>query len=426
VALPFFLTRLLARSGVGRFLPSVQRRTDGGGAFVRFYSDRVLAAPYADLCAAANFLEAAGPDAIDLGEGVPRFDLVPSASTKLPADRRGWPPPWGLPELREAVADQLRAGGQATINPADEVLITLGAAGAFTLVLDTFLNPGGRVVLFDPTSPLYGFALRQRRARIRWVPTWVEDGRIRFHLQSLARALRGARLVLVNSPANPTGGTFTAEDLDQLAWWADRNDTLIINDEVFERYHYDGAQARVTDIPRARPRTVTLGGVSKGYGLAAARVGWLAGHRHLVRPCTLSAALQTLWVPTLCQQIALAALRQGDEAFGPLREEFRSRRQYVYERLRALGLNPAWPAGAFFFWVPIGELGLSGQAFAERLWQARKVRVWPGRFFGPSGGDFVRLSYAAEDGRLREGLARLADFVRTLRSSTGLGDSQAA
>jgi aspartate/methionine/tyrosine aminotransferase len=426
VALPFFLSRLLARSGAGRFLPSVQRWTDGGGAFVQFYSDRVLAAPYPDLRAAADFLELSGPDAIDLGTGTPRFDLVPSTSTKLPADRRGWPPTWGLPELRAAVADQLRADGPVSYNPADEVLITPGAAGAFTLALDTFLNPGGRVVLLDPTSPLYWLALRQRRARIRWVPTWVEDGRVRFHLQSLARALRGARLVVLSCPANPTGGTFAAEDFDQIAWWADRNDTLIVNDEVFASYRYDGALVRVTDIPRARPRTITLGSVSKAYGLAAARVGWLAGHRHLVRPCALSAALQTLWVPTLCQQIALAALRQGEEALGPVREELRSRRQYVYERLRSLGLSPAWPAGAFFFWVPVGDLGLDGQTFAERLRQARKVLVWPGRFFGPSGRDYVRLSYAAEEGRVHEGLARLADFVRALRSSEGPAEPQAA
>jgi len=146
-------------------------------------------------------------------------------------------------------------------------------------------------------------------------------------------------------------------------------------------------------------------------------VGWLAGHRHLIRPCTLTAILHAAWPPTLCQQIALAALRQGDEAFASIHKEFDSRRRYTYERLQAMGLKPVWPAGAFFVWVPIRELGLSGIVFARKLLQAKRVLVSPGEFFGPSGGGHVRISYAADDGRLREGLTRLAEFVHDLKGS---------
>src|SRR5438067_6567516 len=125
-----------------------------------------------DLDAAGECLEPRGPEVIDLGQGAPRFDLLPSAATKLPADRRGWPPLGGLPELRAAVAEKLLADNQLAANPADEILITLGASGAFRLAADTFLNRGNRVVLFDPCSPLYSLMLRHRRARLRWVTTW--------------------------------------------------------------------------------------------------------------------------------------------------------------------------------------------------------------------------------------------------------------
>ena len=418
MSVPLPLAKLLIRSGITSLLPWVRRRTGGAGPFLHYYSDRVLSAPYPDLTEAADFLELHGPDAIDLSQGAPRFDLVPSGTTKLPVDRRGWPPPWGLPELREVVAARLRTDARLAVSPADEVFITHGAAGAVTTAFDTFLNPGGRVVLFDPCSPLYLFALRSRWAHIRWVPTWVEEGRLRFRLEQLVNALRGARLIVVNTPANPTGGVIAAEDLDQITWWADRRDVLILNDDVFERYRYEGDGACVADFPRARRRTLTVGGVSKGYALASARVGWLAGHRHLVRPCALTATLQAPFVPTLCQQVALAALRQSSEGFAPIKEEFTARRRYAFERLHAMGLKPAWPAGAFFFWVPVQKLGLSGQEFAERLRQEKKVLVWPGRFFGPGGTDYIRLSYAADDGRLREGLARLGDFVRGLSAES--------
>jgi aspartate/methionine/tyrosine aminotransferase len=414
VAVPFLLTKLLIRSGIARFLPSVRRLTDGGGAFLHYYSDRVLAAPLQEVREAAAFLEVHGPDAIDLSLGAPRFDLVPSASTKLPADRRGWPPPCGLPELRRAVADKLQADHQLTVNPAEEVLITLGAGGALNLLADTFVNPGQRVVLFDPTSPLYPFALQHRRARLHWIPTWTEEGRIRFRYEHLVKAMRWAQLIVVATPSNPTGGVFPAEDLEQIAWWANRRDVLIVHDTVFERFQYEGDRTCIGTLPKAQRRTLTLGSTSKGYALASARVGWLAGYRHLIRPCALSAALQTSLVPTLCQQIALTALRQGNDAFAPLRDELASRRRYAYERLQALGLKPDWPAGGFFLWFPVPLFGLSGLAFAERLLQSSKVLVTPGQFFGPRGADHVRLSYAVEDGRLREGLSRLAEFLKRL------------
>jgi aspartate/methionine/tyrosine aminotransferase len=411
-----FLAKLLIRTGIARLVPAVQRLTDGGGAFLHYYSNHVLSAPIAELREFAAFQEVYGPDAIDLALAAPRFDLVPSGSTKLPADRRGWPPPWGLPELREAVAERFLIDQRLAFNPSEEVLITPGATGAFSVALDTFVNRGDRVVLFDPTSPLYVLGLRHRRARLRWLSTWMDKGRTRFRLDALAKALSGARLIVLTSPGNPTGGVIAAEDLEQIAWWAQRKDVLIYSDEVFERYHYDRPPPSIATFAKARRRTLTVGSMSKGHALASLRVGWLAGYRHLVRPCALTAVLRSPFVPTLCQQVALAALRLRNEAFQTIHAEFASRRHYAFERLQALGLEPVWPAGAFFLWVPVQALGTNGRGFAEQLLHAKRVLVSPGAAFGPSGSGHVRLSYATEDGRLREGLSRLADFVQQRRA----------
>ena len=102
--------------------------------------------------------------------------------------------------------------------------------------------------------------------------------------------------------------------------------------------------------------------------------------------------------------------------FQPIHAEFEARRRYAFERLQALGFEPAWPAGAFFLWLPVRTLGLDERTFAQRLLQAKRVLLSPGRLYGPSGSGHVRLSYAAEDGRLREGLSRLADFVQGLQT----------
>src|SRR5207253_11443155 len=119
-------------------------------------------------------------------------------------------------------------------------------------------------------------------------------------------------------------------------------------------------------LPKAFKRTLTIGSVSKGYGLASARVGWLAGDRHLVRPCLLTSALQSPFVPTLCQQIATAAL-QNKAALTLVRENFAARRRYTFDRLRSMDFNLAWPAGAFFLWAPVWQLEMNGQQFADGL-----------------------------------------------------------
>jgi len=125
----------------------------------------------------------------------------------------------------------------------------------------------------------------------------------------------------------------------------------------------------------------------------------------------LTAALHCPFVRRLCQQIALQALRPGGDTLRSVRDEFASKRAYAYERLQAMDLNPSWPAGAFFFWVPVWQLGLSGRAFADGLLRSKRVLVTPGDPFGPSGAGYVRVSYVSEDGRLREGLSRLAEYV---------------
>jgi aspartate/methionine/tyrosine aminotransferase len=426
VSVPLLLTKTLIRTGIAGWLPSVRRLLGNGSSYLSYYSDRVLTAPLAELSDAAALLEQHNGDVIDLALGSPRFDLTPSGSTKLPADQRDWPSPGGIPELRSAVAEKLHADHAQTYNPEQEVLVTAGATGAFHVALETFVNRGDVVVLFDPTSPLYPLSVRHRGGKVRWVTSWMEDGRTHFHLAELAKSLHGAKLLVVNSPANPTGGVLSPDDLEQIAWWANRRNVLIYNDEVFERFLYDGEPATIATLPTARNRTLTAGAVSKGHALASMRVGWLAGCKHLIRPCGVISALQTPFVPTLCQQVALTALRQEEKYFEPIHSGFESRRRYAYERLQALELRPAWPAGAFFFWLPVWEQDYSGREFADQLLRDKKVLVTPGDLFGPSGKGYVRLSFAAEDGRLHEGLRRLGEFLKRPSDSRKEETKQAA
>jgi aspartate/methionine/tyrosine aminotransferase len=412
---PLWITKALVRAGIARWLPSVRRRLGGGAAYLRYLSDRCLAAPLDELLDLASFMPPVidrwlNGDAIDLAGIAPRLELPPPAARSAAA--RGYPPPGGLPELRAAVADHLARGG-LTVNAIDDVLITAGATAAFATALDAFVNPGERVAAFAPTSPLFRIGLTHRRARVRWVPTTAESGRLRFHMEPFTRALAPAKLLVLSHPANPTGGVFAADDLEQIAWWANRLDVLIYCDESFARFR-DEQHVSIGALKSAAARTLNAGSVTCGWGLASARVGWLAGIRHLVRPCAVTAALTNPFVAVSGQHAALAALRQPEESFTPVRAAFAAKRRYAVERLGFAVRGADIQSGSLFVWLPVNSLGLTGRQFAERLYAEKRVLVTPGDLYGPGGDNCVRLSLAADDGRLREGLSRLAEFVAEL------------
>lgn len=414
MAYPLWFAKFLVRTGVARLLPLSRRLADGGGRFLRHYSDSVLAAPVSELLDPVWF-PTARPDVIDLNLAAPRHESSLSVGG-MTAERRGAPPAGGLPELRRAVAEHSLRRGSPPLDAERETLVTHGASGAFAAVLDAFVNPGDRVVLFDPSSPLFSLGARSRRAKIRWVPTASDNGFCRFDSRELDRAFRGAKLAVFANPGNPTGACLDAAGFEAIAKAAARRGTLIYLDESFGlgRFASRGPSPlgpRLAELHRDG-NLLLAGSMSQGWGLASLRVGWLTGHRHLIQACTLSANLHAPYVPTLCQQIAVRALEEGPASGVPAPTELAlDKRQYVVHRLRALGLDVEWPAAGFFAWVSVASLGMDGRSFAERLLKDQRVLVRPGCAFGPSGSHRVRVSFAADDGRLREGLARWTAFA---------------
>jgi aspartate/methionine/tyrosine aminotransferase len=411
VPLPFLARQLLVRTGLAAHTTEAKALTGGQPQFVKYLSDRTLAAPVEELLDPATFPDADGPDVMNLNLPAPRFDS-PIGGWRFTADRQGNPNPWGLSALRQIVAE--RKGVDAD----SQVFVTHGATAAYAAVLDAFVNPGDRVVMFDPTSALFRLGALSRRAKVRAVPTWMEDGRTRFVFDHLATAMRGAMLLVLSLPNNPTGGTLTGEAVEHVAWLANRHDVLVYADETFDRFRYDDSpppglatQAGMSE------RLISAGSMTAGYALGSLRVGWLTGHPQLVRPCALNALLSAPFVPTACQQAAARAVQAEEDLFAPTLAEFKSKRQYTVDRLKKMGLDAAAPGGGFFCWVPVAQLGVSGRDFAERLLREQRVLVGPGSAFGPSGKEYVRVSFAVEDGRLREGLTRLGRFVETLKGT---------
>jgi aspartate/methionine/tyrosine aminotransferase len=422
VALPLWLTKLLIRTRVAGWTPRARRLADGGTAYLRHYSDRVLTAPVEELTDSAIVPHAPAFDVIDLNQPTPDAPPARGAVSVGRTDSHSGPGrvPVTLPELRAAIAGRYRDAGR-TLPPDSEVFATHGATAAFGAALDAFVNPGDRVVMFDPTSPLFVLGAKSRHAKVRWISTWVEEGRCRYIGAEFEKAMRGAKMLVVSDPGTPAGGCLANEDLEHIAWIAGGYGVLVYLDESFSAFRYGDKPRALAAMPGADRLTLTAGSVSQEFGQPGMRVGWLAGPRPLVRACQLTANLSAPYVPPVCQQAAARLLSEPQSA--EVRERFAAKRRYAFDRLRAMGFEPELPGGGYSVWLPVSSLGLDGRAFAERLLKEERVMVGPGIAFGPSGEGHVRVSFAADDGRLREGLNRMAAFVARLKAPTALAPS---
>lgn len=347
--------------------------------------------------------EAHGGGVIDLRHGAIRnvSFLPPSHSSNA------LPPAGGCGELRAVVA--ARYVPAAEISP-QNVLITPGGSGALSLALEACLDPGDRVVLFDPCSPLLAWGAQSRRARLAWVPTWVEDGWCRFPRAVLERAIRRARLLILADPVNPTGAVFHPQDREYLAWLAAAHDVLLYVDQAFAELHPQGEAANWEAIPGIRPHLLLAGSLSWSHNLRGWRIGWLIGPEGVLRACQALQHLHAAVVPTPCQWLAAACLEESRQPHDrqALLQRWEKQRQQALDLLQRGGLETGDSGHGGFLWVSTAALGLDGRQWAERLEREYRLRVLPGELCGPSGRNMVRLCLLQHPGHWQEALNRLS------------------
>lgn len=410
----------LIRMGLAGRLPSVRRLMGDATRYLPYFSRRVLGSPVVELKQARERLTELSPRTIDLSLAAPPPDPALWSEPFSFFPTKDYPPLTGFAALRNAISEKLARDNHLCHGP-DDILVTNGVSQGIGLVLDTFVDVGDRVALFDPSFLLYRLAAANRGARIVWIRAALEMGRIRFSDRALSRALRGTKLLILNSPANPTGGVFLKEDLERIAYWCRRRDVLILSDEVYERYCYLGEPASIARLADAQGRTITANGFSKSHGLTAFRIGYLAGPKPLIDAVTISALTTAPFVSAASQEVALRALQA--DAPEP-REIYRGRRNRLVAQLNEAGLPIERPGGAFFFWIPTARWGVSGDEFAERLLDHENVRVLAGTASGPSGAGYVRVSFAGAFEPIEEGFRRLARFAASLNDSRDIPGQQ--
>jgi aminotransferase len=358
------------------------------------------------------------PSVISLGVGEPDFvtpeGIRAAGIESLHEGRTAYTSNSGLLELRVALADHLDQLYGVRYDPEKELLITVGVSEALQNTMVALLDGGDEVIIPEPCFVAYGACVAFADGRPVYVPTGVEAA---FQVDAdaiEARVTPQTRAILIGYPNNPTGAVMPREQLLAIADVAERHDLVVISDEIYDRLVYGVEHTCFASLPGMRERTVLLGGFSKAYAMTGWRLGWMAAPAEILEAVRKVHQYAIMSAPTVSQYAGLQALRDGEAAVQAMVAEYDRRRQVIVNGFNTIGLPTFEPQGAFYCFPRVGELGLSSNAFAERLLVEQQVAVVPGDAFGPSGAGFVRACYATALPKIEEALDRIERFVKAL------------
>lgn len=361
---------------------------------------------------------AAETGAINLGQGFPDVDGPPEvAEAAITAIRDGhnqYPPIDGIPELRTAIARHQQRFWGLEVDPDREVVVTAGATEAVTAALIGLCDPGDEIVVFDPTYDSYRAAAAMAGVTVRAVvlrpPSYAIDP------DELARAFTDrTRLVLLNTPHNPTGKVFTDAELTMIAEACAERDVLVVSDEVYEHLVYDGEHRPIATLPGMAERTVTISSAGKTFSFTGWKVGWATGPAELVGAVRTAKQFMSFVNGAPFQPAVAVGLDLDDSFYADLRDGYRERRDLLCDGLAAAGFEVFRPAGTYFATVDIRSVGATdGLDFCRHLPErAGVVGVPTSVFYGDPdhGRHLVRFAFCKRPEVLAEAVERLATLA---------------
>jgi aspartate aminotransferase len=368
--------------------------------------------------ARAHELEAAGRDVIHLEIGQPHArtpeHVAEAAFAAVRAGETGYGPSAGLPAFREVAAAELERTRGVPVPPA-RVLVGTGAKPFLLFTILAVCDPGDEVVLPDPGFPIYASAIRYAGATPVPLPLRESSG-FSFDPDELAARLGPrTKLVILNSPQNPTGGVVGAAELEAAAGHILRTGAWVLSDEVYSRLLYEGTFASIASVPGMLERTVVLDGLSKTYAMTGWRCGYACVPEALVEPLVRFFVNSTSCVPTFVQRAGIAALTGPQDDVARMLDELRVRRDVTVAGLNALpGVTCRPPGGAFYAFPNVSALAVDASTLATRLLEEAGVAVLAGTDFGAEGAGYLRVSYATDPELLEAAFDRMGALLGEL------------
>lgn len=368
----------------------------------------------------AKKLEAQGKDIVHLEIGEPDFDtpqnIVEAAKSALDSGYTHYGPSPGLPEAREAIADYIERTRPGVECSPDEVVVTPGAKPIMFYAMMATVDEGDEVIYPNPGFPIYESVIDFLGAKSVALPL-RESNEFRLKIDDLEeRITPRTRMLILNSPQNPTGGILTEKDLEEIAELAVKNDLIVFSDEIYSRMTYDGFEhTSILKFPGMKERTILLDGFSKTYAMT----GWRLGYG--VMPSSIAslvAKLQTnctSCTSSFSQMAGVEALNGPQEAAEEMIGEFRKRRDVIVDGLNQIpGFRCHRPQGAFYVFPNIEGTGRSSAFMADYLLNQAGVACLSGTAFGNHGEGFIRFSYANSIENIEKALERIGEAVAKL------------
>jgi aspartate aminotransferase len=366
----------------------------------------------------AKAMKAEGLDVCGFGAGEPDFDtpehIKTAAIEAINAGFTKYTPSSGIPELRQAISEKLAADNGLSYR-ASQIVCSNGAKHACYNAILATCQPGDEVVIPSPYWVSYPDMVRLAGADPVIVPTMERNG-WKMRAEDFENAMTPrTKMLILNTPGNPTGAVYTREELEKIVEVAAEEDIYILSDEIYEKLVYDDAKhVSIASLSKeAYDLTITINGFSKAYAMTGWRLGYMAAPEAVAKAVDSIQSHSTSHPASFVQRAGLAALKGDQQPIVDMREEFDMRRNYMFDRISKIqNITAVKPLGAFYVLVNISQLGLTSQNFADRLLSKANVAVVPGAAFGDD--RTIRLSYATSIDIIKKGLDRFQDFCRTL------------
>ncbi len=387
--------------------------------FTRFIARHVATLPRSGI---RDFFEivAKMDGVISLGIGEPDFDtpwhIREAAIYAIEKGRTHYTSNLGLIELRRAICRYVEKHFGIGYRPEDEILVTVGVSEALDIAFRALVNPGDKVMFHQPCYVSYHPSIVLTHGVAIPVPTYPKDN-FALTADALAAAWQpGAKLLVLNLPCNPTGGTCTRQQLEAIARFCIEKDLLVLSDEIYSELTFEGEHISIASLPGMRERTVLLHGLSKAFAMTGWRIGYACGPAELIEAMMKVHQYSMMCASIVSQEAAIEALTRGDEAVKHMRDQYRRRRDFLVRRFNELGLKCHLPCGSFYAFPAVPVPGLSDREFAVGLLQAERVAMVPGSAFGQNGAGFVRACFATGYDQLIEATKRIERYLSRLQT----------
>ncbi len=368
----------------------------------------------------AKALEAQGMDVIHLEIGQPDFqtpsNIMEAADRAMANGCTGYSPTLGFNELRQAVADYVKKYKNVDAG-LENVAIVPGGKPTMFFTMMTLVRPGDEVIYPNPGFPIYESCIKFAEGVPVPLPITAEND-FRLDIEKFKSLITPkTKLIIINSPGNPTGGVFEKEDILAMAEvLRDRPDIFILSDEIYDRLVFDGKTFSIASLPEFRDRTLVLDGFSKSYSMTGWRIGYCVANEEIIKRFELLMVNSVSCTCSFTQMGALEALTGSQDSVDRMREEFRKRRDWLVEALNNIdGIECRLPRGAFYAFPDISSFGLTSKEFADRLLNEEGVALAWGTSFGEYGEGHIRISYATSLENLKEAVKRIRRFTQRLR-----------